>query len=513
MRIGFSLVFAFALTGCHMDDGSPRAPASTPGGGSDVGDVDNPGGKGGTGGMGGGGAGGVGGGGSGGGGHVDGGAPADLSPTPDPPPTPNGGDMDLPPAGDDHGDGGDPGQLGDGGIFTPPPVDQGPVQHAPPTTLGGDVTIFGSGTDFRDVASDQGGGTWAITATTVYYWPTRGGSAFTYDQSNGLARGQHTFHDVYWCAGFGLPCPQDFNVEFMAIAGGQSGQVVIGEQGTIADRLDVDPTTGEVRSIVGAAVTSTQQSDPAELEAQQQREVTSLQVAIDLNGTFYGTAYFGGWHGLSALHGLMRSRTTGSCGQGCGDFEEHVHPFMNGGTVPGGRDIRAITITPEGDLWVGDADAVWFLPQRSVGPFTDFFTPQPQIPGQTASYLDVFPGKADQVYGIDVDAAGGVWVASYGNGLAYLAPGTYAPTYYSTADVLPQNQVSGVAVDALGDVWLGTRQQGVARFTPSTQTWSYYTEASGLPSSWVRAVHADKNASGRAVYFATAGGVALYTGP
>jgi hypothetical protein len=531
MRIGVPLVFVIALSGCHMDDSLPRGPASTGGGGSggsDVTDVDNPGktGNGGTGGAGGaggpGGAGGVGGGpgGSGGVGGGTGGAggaggtgglgfPEDMFPT-DPPATPNG-DMGLPPGTDDHADGGSVGQLGDGGIFVPPSPDMGPVQHAPPSTLSG-LTLLGSGTDFRDVTSDQGGGTWAITASTVYYWP-RSGGAFTYDQTSGLARGQYTFHDTYWCAGFGLPCPHDFAVEFLSIAGGQSGQVVIGNQGTLVDRLDVDPTTGAVRSIVNAAVTSTQQSDPTELAEQQVREVTGLSVAIDLNGTFYGTAYFGGWHGLAALHGLMQSRTSGSCGQGCYDFEEHVHPFMQGGTVPGGRDVRAISITPEGDLWVGDADAVWFLAQRSLGPFNDFFSPTPRIPGQTASYLDVFPNKADQVYGIAVDAAGGVWVASWGNGLAYLAPGTYAPTYFSAADVLPQNQLNGVVVDGLGDVWVSTWQRGVARYTPATNTWSYYTEQSGLPSNWVRAIHSDPYASGgRAVYFATAGGVAVYTG-
>jgi hypothetical protein len=488
MRIRGSLVLVVALAGCHMDDGA-RSPSSTAKDG-----------------------------GAGGGGMVDAGRAApDLTPTADPPPTPNGGDMDLPPAGDDKGDGGVAGQLGDGGVFNPPPADQGTVEHGPPTSLG-DITVFGRGTDFRDVSSDQGGGTWAVTANKVYYWPSRSSGAYTYDQANGLARGQQTFHDVYWCAGFGMPCPQDFTVEFTSIAGGVGGQAVIGEQGTIVDRLDVEPSTGAVRSVVGAEVTRTQHSDgtpeeAAELEAQKQREVTSLKVAVDLNGTFYGTAYFGGWHGLSALHGLMQSRTTSSCGLNCGDYEEHVHPFLNGGAETAGRDIRALAITREGDVWVGDADSVWFLAQRSVGPFNDFFSPAPQIPGQAAGYLDVFPGKTDMVYAMDVDATGGVWVASWGNGLAYLAPGSYAPTYYSAADALPQNQLSGVAVDSAGDVWVGTRSAGVARFSPATQTWSYYTESSGLPSNWVRSVHSDKYAaSGRAVYFATAAGVALYTG-
>jgi len=127
--------------------------------------------------------------------------------------------------------------------------------------------------------------------------------------------------------------------------------------------------------------------------------------------------------------------------------------------------------------------------------------------------LDVFPGKKDEVWGLGVDAAGGVWVASYGNGAAYLAPGTYAPTYYGMADKLPSNYLTGVAVDKSGDVWFATFNAGVVRYTPGANAWTYYTTSSGLPSNDVRNVYSDRNASGRALYFATGGGVAVYTGP
>jgi ligand-binding sensor domain-containing protein len=287
--------------------------------------------------------------------------------------------------------------------------------------------------------------------------------------------------------------------------------VVVGNLGYIADRLDVDPTTGAVRDVVGLQVSSTQQSDPSELAAQQQRVVASWKVALDLNGTFNGTAYLGGWHGLSAFHGFGLSRTTGVCGLDCGDFEEHVHPFLPADAA--GRDIRALTITPLGDLWVGDADAVWFVAQRSQGPYNDFFSPAPQIPGQSATYLDIFPGVADMVYGIATDGAGGVYVASYNNGLAYLAPGSYAPTYWSTADKLPSNNLTSVVVDG-GDVWIGTLRSGVVRYTPASGTWTYYTQAgSGLPSDDVRAIWTSTRAGVRTVYIATDYGIGVYTGP
>src|SRR5213075_759043 len=85
------------------------------------------------------------------------------------------GDMGRPPAGDDNPDGfvrpdGFVGTLPDGGTFGGGGGDMGTVAHAPPGTLAG-VVVLGAGTDFRDVSSDQGGGTWAVTSGAAYYWP------------------------------------------------------------------------------------------------------------------------------------------------------------------------------------------------------------------------------------------------------------------------------------------------------------------------------------------------------
>ena len=429
-----------------------------------------------------------------------------------PPGGSNGGsDMGLPPGGDDHSDGGGTGSLGDGGVFTPPPGDMGTVAHAPPGTLVG-VTVLGAGNDFRDVSTDEGAGVWATTTSTVYYF--HGGATSTYNQSNGLAQGKSTWVDDYWCMGDGLPCPYTWNVSFTSVAGGTPGEVVVGNIGYIADRMNVDPASGAVETVVGLQVTSTQQSDPSELMEQQQREVASWKVILDLAGTYSGTAYMGGWHGTSAFHNMSASRTTGICGAGCGDYEEHIHGFFDGGTQPGGRDVHALAITNEGDLWMGDADVISFVPQRSAGANADFFQPV-AIPGQpNASALDVFPGVNDNTYGLAIDAAGGLYVASYGNGLAYLAPNTYAPTYWSESDKLPQNYLTSVAVEPSGDVWIATATAGVVRYQPSSDTWVYYTTASGLPSNDVRAVYLDKYApSGRTIYFATDNGIAVYAGP
>lgn len=455
----------------------------------------------------------------------------------------SGNDMEHPPAGDDHGDGGMPGHLGDGGTRPPdagplppdggapppdagpPPTDGGPVPSdaglpadggtRPPMDAGqgadmgppspsGHITIYGAGASFRDVSTDESGAIWAVTDQAVYYFA--GGHEFHYDQKSGLTQGKTTWTDTYW---FGTK-PSTQPVTFTSVAGGLPGQAVIANVGYIADRLDVDPQTGAVRDVVGLQVTATQQPDPTELEAQKVREVATWKVALDLNGTFHGTAYLGGWHGTSCLHGLTQPRTSGLCGTGCYDYQEHVHPFSAGDVL--GGDVHGLAITALGDLWMGDRKALYFMPQRSLGPEADFFQTI-AIPGQPqASYLDVFPGVDDDwIYGVAVDATGGLYIASYGQGLAYLAPGTYAPTYWTMANGLPQNQLTGVAIDDQGDVWVATQSAGAARYTPSTHSWAYFTTASGLPTNELRAVYVDPYHQPGAVYFATTAGVTVYT--
>ena len=395
----------------------------------------------------------------------------------------------------------------DGGVAVLPPDDLGAITHSPPITSG-HVTSYGAGGDFRDVSTDASGGIWAVTQVAVYYFAH--GAAYSYNQSNGLARGRSTYDDAYWCQG-STPCPATNPVTFTTVAGGNPGQVFVGNIGFTGDRLDVDPNTGAVRDVVGMEVTSTQQSGEAELPEQQKREIATWKAIVDLNGPMNGRAYFGGFHGLSALSGMNAPMGSRLCGLNCPQYEQHVHPFSSDMSTVLGRDIRAITLTAAGDLWVGDADSVWFYPQRSAGPNSDFFQPF-GIPGQPSqASVDVFPGVADMVYGIGADAAGGVWVASFGNGLAYLAPKTYAPTRFTAPTGLPQNNLTGLAIDSNGDIWIGTNSAGVARYTPSTQTWQYLTTSTGLPSNAIRSVNIDKYAgNGQWVWFATGNGAAVY---
>jgi hypothetical protein len=374
----------------------------------------------------------------------------------------------------------------DGGSYVPPSGSDDPVAHAPPTPLA--VATRLGGQDVLDASVDQGGGLWAVTTDTVYYFPPGRSSAFTYSQASGLARGWYSWTDTWFDPGV-RP------VTFASVAGGAAGEAVIGNIGAIADRLQVNSSTGAVLRIDNMKVT-TANTNAAEYPEHLKRVVAALRVAVDLNGTLDGTAYLGGFHGFYAFHGLLAD-----CG--CLAFEEHQH-YMDEVTI-GGADVRALAFSPDGDVWAGDRDFVQLLPQRSRGANVGLFD------FDFATGRDVFPGVRDEVWGLGVDGSGGVFVASYGNGLAYLRPATYVPTYWSRATALPQDHLTDVTVDTHGDVWVATASGGLARLQPSSGTWTYHTTASGLPSNGINRLSVDRYTGAGTIYAATHNGIAVIT--
>ena len=384
-----------------------------------------------------------------------------------------------------HGDDASTPPQGDGGSFMPPASSDPPVAHAPPASIA--VSTLLSGQDVLDVSVDQGGGVWAVTSSTVYYFAPGRSTPFTYNQANGLARGQYTWTDTWFS-------PGTYPVTFSTVAGGMSGEAIVGNFGEIADRVQLNPATGAITRLDNMQVTPAN-TTPSEYPEHVKRVVAAWRAVVDLNGTFQGTAYIGGFHGYYAFHGL-----TADCG--CLAFEEHQH-YINDTLIAGG-DVRALAIALDGDVWQGDRDVVTLLPQRSKGANTGFFDYDFTVA------LDVFPGVRDEVSGLAVDGAGGVYVASDGNGLAYLAPSTYATSYWSAATTLPQNHLKSVAVDATGDVWIATASAGVARLHPATGAWTYYQQSTGLPSNDIRAIYWDKLSAGKKIYIATDNGIAIY---
>jgi len=358
-----------------------------------------------------------------------------------------------------------------------------------------------AGVNVLDVSTDQGGGIWAVSDSTVYYFPPGATQPFKYDQSNGLARGWHTWQDPYFN---GTPeAPATLPLTFSSVAGATAGQAIVGNIGAIADRLKVDPRTGAVQLVENLKITHTTTTDEF-YDDHMVRVIATHKIISVLDGNLNGTAYLGGWHGFTALHGLK-----GDCG--CkSDFEEHQHYY--GCDSSGAQfgcwdgDVWGLAMSPTGDVWAGDRHFVQLLTQGSLGPNGGF------MEGTMVEHYDVFPGLRDEVHGLAVDAAGGVWVASDGNGLAYLPPDTHEPIYWSASTTLPQNHLRGAALDPEGDLWIGTDGGGVARYNATKNQWTYYTKTSGLADDGVNTVYVDQFSKTRHMLIATQAGITTYQG-
>src|SRR5262249_22195516 len=145
--------------------------------------------------------------------------------------------------------------------------------------------------------------------------------------------------------------PKTLPVTFSSVAGATSGQAIVGNIGAIADRVRVDPATGALLSVENLRITHTTTSDES-FEDHTARIVGTHKVIANLDGTQGGTAYLGGWHGFTALHGLV---TACQC---VSDFEEHQHYVPPGG-MSGGCDSSG----PENGCWDGDVWGLAFSPQ------------------------------------------------------------------------------------------------------------------------------------------------------
>jgi hypothetical protein len=361
-----------------------------------------------------------------------------------------------------------------------------------------------SGVKVLDVSTDRGGGVWAVSVSKVYYFPPGSSTPVTYDQSNGLARGWQTWTDPWFT---GTPdAPATWPLTFSAVGGANPGQAIVGNIGAIADKIQVDPKTGKFQSLENFQVTK--QNCPY-WDVHVVRVIGVHKIIVALEGPFNGTAYLGGWHGFYAVHGL-----NGDCG--CqSDWEEHQHFIPNNDEVNGcdssghangcyDGDVWGLAFSPQGDVWAGDRHFVQRLKQGTIAPDTKL------ADGHFDQGIDVFPDLRDEVHGLAVDVAGGVWVASDGNGLAYLKPDTFTPIYWSQATTLPLDNLHGAVVDLDGDLWIGTDGGGLARYHAPTNKWMYYTSQSGLAGDNVNAVYLDQFANDNRILVATDSGVTVY---
>jgi PAS domain S-box-containing protein len=161
------------------------------------------------------------------------------------------------------------------------------------------------------------------------------------------------------------------------------------------------------------------------------------------------------WFGTSA--GLFRRDA------GTGAVVHHRHDAQDPGSL-GGQVVSALLRDRRGRLWVGTRDAG--LDRLEVMPGGRVRFQHHRRDAQDPRSL-----AHDEVWGVAEDAAGNLWVATYGGGLTVLDEATGSFRHYrhrlDRASPLGSDLLTTVFVDRAGTVWVGTDGAGVQRYDPA----------------------------------------------
>lgn len=380
--------------------------------------------------------------------------------------------------GGDAGDGGDGGAGGEGGSLPPPPVDVGEHMRfwGAPHGVPGPIL---------DVSSDAGGNVWAANRASLLL--LRPGSAEweTFTEDDGLSE-----------------------YPVISVAGGNANEVWVGYEGLFPDDNpfddppdisksgDVDRIRIDGRTVdrFHYDISSPPNTIPGYPEA---RDIlrTCYKVVPVLSGPAAGDVWFGCNHGMAMWHG------------GHGRIFEHEHTGIDvdGSLVTG--DFRGIAVMPDGNVWIGGAVRSGLLRYADAG--RNFWAPIDPIIEIWPPGVALDPQGYDWIMHFEPDAGGGLWIASYGNGVAYRGPGG-GFTYLTTGNGLPDNRVRELALDTDGSVWMAT-EGGLIRWRDGAVV-QLFDARDGVPGGPL-SVHVDSRSSPRRVIMGTTDGVGIYDGP
>lgn len=333
------------------------------------------------------------------------------------------------------------------------------------------------------VTADRGGNVWAANLSSLLL----------------LRRGAETWESFTDADGLS-PYP------VLSVAGGEDLEVWVGYEGLFPDDDPFDDPeeiakSGDVDRIrlQGGRIDRFHYdiSSPPSALYPEGRDVlrTCFRIVPVLDGPFRGDVWFGCNHGVAMWSDRFQQ------------VIEHVHPAINVGASLFTGDFRGVAVAPDGNVWVGAAARTGLIRYADEG--GNFWA-------RIEPELDVWPeGVAldpdghDWVMALGADGQGGLWVSSFGNGVAYRAPdGSFQ--YFTTADGLPDDRSRDLAIDVDGSVWIAT-EAGLVRFRGGRIV-QRIDATDGLPGA-ITSLWVDTSTEPRRLIVGGTHGVAIYDGP
>ena len=143
-----------------------------------------------------------------------------------------------------------------------------------------------------------------------------------------------------------------------------------------------------------------------------------------------------------------------------------------------GKDVDALTETPEGGIWIGADTGLWFTDSAEVGPPS-------QHPGDASfqSYAQSDGLPSSRVNLLFCDREGTVWIGTAG-GLARFVDGSIEA--FTPKEGFSSNLILSIAEDREGNLWLGTESGGVDILRD--RKFTTYTSADGISNDYILSV-------------------------
>ncbi|WP_224998638.1 two-component regulator propeller domain-containing protein [Cesiribacter sp. SM1] len=140
------------------------------------------------------------------------------------------------------------------------------------------------------------------------------------------------------------------------------------------------------------------------------------------------------------------------------------------GPVSSGSDVRTIVEDSRNRLWVGTNRGGLYRYDEHADKF---------LPIEKTGALDIR----------DIEEApnGGLWLATYGDGIGFYLPEADSIRFFNTSNTagLSSNIVFSLVQTLNGEIWAGTQYGGLIKFNPSTGSVQVYSEQHGLANNTV----------------------------